>query len=238
MTYLETQTFIKAYRQSIRRGFDRYTRMLPYIPTHRYILDYGCGWGTFAEMMHQVNNCRVDGIDTDCHSIKIARDFVGEEEGLSFSVKRIHEIASETYDVVVSTQVAEHTLNPGNYLRECNRVLRVGGYLVISVPNILAPRYFISILSSRLEQRLRAISKASGQNRNQTRDHVQAWDAPTLCRLLSSLGFEYEAHEFMEGIALPKGLYWRHPLGRLKRWSYTMMFRMRKVEYVDLSPDE
>lgn len=234
MSYWETEAFINAYRRSIRRDFDRYARILPHIPSNSYILDYGCGWGTFSEMMHQVSSCRVDGIDTDFHSIEIARDFVGEKEGLSFSIKRIQEIASATYDVVVSTQVAEHTLNPGNYLRECNRVLRAGGYLVISVPNILTPRYFISILSSRLEQKLRAISKDANQSRDQTRDHVQAWDAPTFCRLLCSSGFEYETHEFMEGIALPKGLYWRHPWGRLKQWSYTMMFKMRKVELADL----
>ena len=35
-------------------------------------------------------------------------------------------------DVVLSTQVLEHVENPGAYLRECNRILKPGGLLIIS----------------------------------------------------------------------------------------------------------
>jgi 2-polyprenyl-3-methyl-5-hydroxy-6-metoxy-1,4-benzoquinol methylase len=238
MTCQEAQAFLDQYRRSIRRSFDRYTRILPHIPFHSYVLDFGCGWGTFTEMIHLERQCRVDGIDLDPASIQIACDLVREKEGLAFSVRRIQELFDETYDVVVSTQVAEHTLNPGNYLRECNRVLRMGGYLIISAPNILTPRYFLSILGRRPEEKFRAISKASKSQRDRTRDHVQAWDPSTFCRLLSSLGFEYETHEFMEGIALPFGKYWRRPWGLLKHWSYTMLFKMRKVEFIDIAPDD
>lgn len=238
MTYQQAQDFLVRYRRSIRRSFDRYTRILPHIPLHSHVLDFGCGWGVFTEMVHLERQCQIDGIDLDPASIQIARDLVQEKQGLSFSVRHIKEILDETYDVVISTQVAEHTLNPGNYLCECNRVLRPGGYLIISVPNILTPRQFLSILSPTAREKFQAISKMSENQHVRTRDHVQAWDPLTFCRLLSTLGFEYDNHEFMEGVALPLGKYWRRPWGLFKNWSYTMLFKMHKVKFIAAASDD
>jgi SAM-dependent methyltransferase len=39
---------------------------------------------------------------------------------------------SSSFDIVVSTQVIEHVLNPRIYIAECNRVLRLGGMLLLS----------------------------------------------------------------------------------------------------------
>jgi len=42
-----------------------------------------------------------------------------------------------SFDVVLSTQVLEHVLDPGSYLAECRRLLRVGGSLVLSTHGIM-----------------------------------------------------------------------------------------------------
>lgn len=43
-------------------------------------------------------------------------------------------IDSERFDIVVCTEVIEHTLNPFNVVKELHRVLKVGGKALISVP--------------------------------------------------------------------------------------------------------
>lgn len=232
-SYEETKTFIEQYRQAVRRDFDRHMVMPDYIPQHSFVLDYGCGWGIFSEIVHQQRQCYVDGIDPDPHSIQVARDFVGEREGLSFSTQPVREIANETYDVVISAEVIEHTLNPGTYLQECNRVLKQGGYLVISFPNIMTPRYMLSALLGNAQRRFTAISETMEKSYDKTRHHIQAWDATTFCRLASALGFSYVTHKFMEGWALPKNLYWRHPWGQLNNWSCKVMFKLEKKRPVD-----
>jgi len=237
-TYQEAKDFIDWYRRSIHRSFDRHMVISRHVPRGSYALDYGCGWGTFSEILHAERGCRVDGIDLDPHSIEIAKDMVGEEDGLSFSVKHIGEIADEIYEVVLSTQVIEHTFNPGFYLKECNRVLQTGGLLIISLPNIIAPRYIYGLLA--MSDARVSFSKISRtmKNHDRTHDHLQAWDPITFCRLICALGFEFVDYEPMEGLPLPRGHYWRHPWWRFKNLSYTMMFKVRKYKYVDIQPTD
>ncbi|HEC35427.1 MAG TPA: class I SAM-dependent methyltransferase [Anaerolineae bacterium] len=237
-SYQETKAFIEWYRRSIRRSFDRHMVIPKHIPLRSYVLDYGCGWGIFSEIVHKERECRVDGIDLSPHSIEIARDFVGERDGLSFSTKGIQEIGSEVYDVVISTEVVEHTHNPGMYLKECNRVLKVGGYLVISLPNIMTPRYILSALMGNAQRRFGLISQEMKTSYDKTRQHIQAWDPTTFCRLVCTMGFEYVSHEFIEGQALPGNLYWRRPWGRLRNLSCKVVFKLKKYQFADIQPYE
>jgi len=43
-----------------------------------------------------------------------------------------------SFDVVISTQVLEHVVQPENYLRECLRLLRPGGKLILTTHGIFA----------------------------------------------------------------------------------------------------
>jgi len=46
-------------------------------------------------------------------------------------------VGDETFDAVISTQVLEHVIDPQAYLRECERVLRPGGRLLLSTHGIM-----------------------------------------------------------------------------------------------------
>lgn len=237
LTFEEARVLLDEYATGIRHPRSRYMQILPHVPLGAYVLDYGCGWGCFSQMLVE-HGCTVDGIDIDSDSIAIAKDIIGESERLRFALQDIRDIDDGTYDVVVSLQVAEHTHNPGNYVAQCNRVLKTGGYLVISVPNIMNPRVFLSMLSRDHHSRYRRISTEIKEHYSKTHHHIQAWDPATFCRFLCSLGFEYADHAFLEGIALPKNKYWRTSIPRISNWSYTMMFKVRKYQYVGIQPHE
>jgi len=232
LSFNEASKFIKTYGKSIRQS-GRYKDIVPYVIPGSYVLDYGCGWGIFSKILVE-HGCLVDGIDIDLDSIAVAKDVIGESDKLNFAQKDIQTIDPETYDIVMSMQVAEHTHNPGNYVKQCNRVLKIGGSLIISVPNIINPRFFFSMLGKDKHTTYKRISSQIKHHYDKTNHHIQAWDPSTFCRFLCSLGFEYEDHQFMEGVALPFGKYWNTNIPRIKNWSYTMMFKVKKYQYVDV----
>lgn len=47
---------------------------------------------------------------------------------------RNHSIPDETYDCVIGMEVLEHTLDPFAAVREMRRILKHGGYLLVSAP--------------------------------------------------------------------------------------------------------
>ena len=45
-------------------------------------------------------------------------------------------LSTSSADLILSTQVLEHVVDPGRYLREANRVLRSGGVLILSTHGV------------------------------------------------------------------------------------------------------
>jgi ubiquinone/menaquinone biosynthesis C-methylase UbiE len=101
------------------------------------ILDVGCGEGTRLNLLvGQTGNGT--GIDISTYAINEAKkqypqlNFVhAKEETLSFP--------SNTFDLVYSTFVFEHTSNQENFIREMIRVSKDNGVIVILCPNYGAP---------------------------------------------------------------------------------------------------
>lgn len=230
-SYAETKLFIENYYKSIlHTSNNRYTTILKHIPPKVLVLDYGCGWGIFSKMLAD-KGCYVEGIDMDNNSIDIARDIIKENDFLKFRNLLISDIHDETYDYVVSNQVIEHTNNPGNYLMECNRVLKNDGILVISLPNVINLRFFAGQFANFNKKFTKYFTEYTY---DKTHDHIQAWDPLTFMKLLNSMGFDYVAHEFMEGMALPMGKYLNLGVPYLKNLSYTMMFKVQKMNFVKI----
>lgn len=107
----------------------------------RTILDVGCGFGEFLLEADQAG-ARVAGIDVDLEAIKVAHALLRESgsrgqvccaggEALPF--------ASGSFDVVVSNYALEHVQDPERVMQEVVRVLRVGGYGWLNVPNYIFP---------------------------------------------------------------------------------------------------
>ena len=106
-------------------------------------------------------------------------------------------IADEQVDLILVTDLLEHTIIPERVLRECLRVLRPGGQMVVTVPNLVSYNNRLSILSGsglgiELHRILLArspINPISGVRYPDQRLHLRFFTRKSLCRTLADEGF-------------------------------------------------
>jgi ubiquinone/menaquinone biosynthesis C-methylase UbiE/uncharacterized protein YbaR (Trm112 family) len=105
------------------------------------ILDAGCGDGVMTQFLLWKSN-EVYCVDLSLNSLKKARRFLslpnmGRAKSLDFARCNIHALpfSDAFFDVVIATEVLEHTSNPGLVMAEFHRTLKLGGRLYISTPN-------------------------------------------------------------------------------------------------------
>lgn len=237
----EIKQFVRDYKRAIETSTrSRYYTIRELVPPTGRVLDYGCGWGAFSKMLEERGN-DVVGIDLDENQVDICHLVWGEGERLHFERAAITELDSASFDCVVSNEVIEHVHNPGMYLHEINRVLVPGGMLVISLPNAMTPRLLAPLLSPRLPWHLRRISdEVRGGGYRKEQHHINAWDPMHFVRLVSTVGFEFEKYEPMEGIAMPRARFWPAYIRfkPLKNFSYSMAFVFKRVADSEIAPHD
>jgi SAM-dependent methyltransferase len=114
-------------------------------PSELDLLDYGCGDGKYFPYWCQrgLNPCRIHGLDVSkirierCHSLGFQNAAVLEPgQPLPY--------ANDSFDMVNCMEVIEHIpANEGKKaVAEISRVLRPGGFLLISTPNYPIKRFY------------------------------------------------------------------------------------------------
>lgn len=94
------------------------------------LLDYGCGTGAFLETCQQ-KNWQVQGYEPDPDARKLAT--ARTKQPIINDVNAI--TAAGPFDVITLWHVLEHVADLTNTINLFNQSLRVGGSLVIAVPN-------------------------------------------------------------------------------------------------------
>jgi 2-polyprenyl-3-methyl-5-hydroxy-6-metoxy-1,4-benzoquinol methylase len=99
----------------------------------RTILDIPCGEGAFVKRLSEKN---ITVHAADCQNIMKCT-------GAPFQVADMNRdlpYSPETFDGVVCIDGIEHIERPFDFIRECRRVVKPGGFLIISTPNITSLR--------------------------------------------------------------------------------------------------
>ena len=104
----------------------------PYLKKGMHVLDFGCGQGAFSQRLIDAGML-VDGCDIDTDQIKAQ---VRGKFKLDLNKTEILDSISDKYDLVVAVEILEHLNNPWKYLNDCLSVLKEGGIIVLSTPNI------------------------------------------------------------------------------------------------------
>ena len=130
-----------------RRIYQATLNILEHLPKANNLLDIGCAEGTktlqYAKIL-SVPPDRIYGIEINPKYISLAQQHFKitnvdlEKDLLPFKDQEI--------EVIISNQILEHIKNIYLPLSEMDRILKIGGYLMIGIPNLAALHNRIFIL--------------------------------------------------------------------------------------------
>ncbi len=130
-----------------RRNHKAVLDILQNVSKSNNLLDIGCAEGTktiqYASML-SIPSENVYGIETKPKYVKLA-----QEHFKIFNVNLEHDtfpFQEKEIEVIICNQVLEHLKNIFLPLSEMDRVLKIGGYLIIGIPNLAALHNRIFIL--------------------------------------------------------------------------------------------
>lgn len=99
---------------------------------NKLVLDAGCGYGAFSVELAK-RECRL-----------VSSDLIFELTSKTVNKTKNNGVVADTlslpfldnsFDIVISSEMIEHTPNPENVIFELIRILKPGGYIVITTPN-------------------------------------------------------------------------------------------------------
>lgn len=143
-------------RQDVHRvrehnpGLHRYTvaeRLLPDVAGRR-VVELGGGTG---ELSRRIRERGADVTFVDLSPANVARARSEGFEALQLDLNRgLPEFDDESFDGVVMLEIIEHVVAAEQLLAEINRVLRPGGFLILSTPNFVFLYNRLRILAGKL----------------------------------------------------------------------------------------
>jgi 2-polyprenyl-3-methyl-5-hydroxy-6-metoxy-1,4-benzoquinol methylase len=169
-----------------RTGYYGHPRreMEPFVPpAAASVLDIGCGAGAFAATLRSARAGRqfeIWGVELMPEAAALARGIV-DQVLVGDAVVRVAELPDARFDCVVLNDVLEHLAEPAPLLRQVRRVLRPGGALVASLPNV---RYFFNVWDLVAHGRWDYVDEGILD-----RTHLRFYTRSSLRRLLESEGF-------------------------------------------------
>jgi SAM-dependent methyltransferase len=170
----------RAYTKSRCDAQDpRFPVVLPMIGTNRDVLDLGCLDGTVGALFVAQGN-RVSGIDASRTAIERAR-----ERGLDARLGNLDDalpFADAAFDVAFAGEIVEHVFEIDPMLSEVYRVLRPGGTLIVTTPNLAAlGRRLLLLVNRNPHIEISFTGNAAG--------HIRYFIRSTLESLLTGHGF-------------------------------------------------
>ncbi|NUK21872.1 class I SAM-dependent methyltransferase [Streptomyces lunaelactis] len=155
------------------------------------VLDVGCGDGSAAATAARVlKGHRIVGVDWSQDALRRAAPRLSQvvrgeltSGGLPF--------ASGSADAVLFSEVVEHLVDPDSALDELHRVLRPGGHLMLSTPN-LAAWYNRGLLLAGVQPVFSEVSlrRIHGRPGSQVVGHLRLYTARALREFVAASGFE------------------------------------------------
>ncbi|KAB2878379.1 class I SAM-dependent methyltransferase [bacterium] len=102
-------------------------------PANRNVIEFGGGRGEFSRLL-QKENCSVTFIDINPENVQnaISNGFQAKSCDLN---KPLPDFADEAFDGAVMLEVIEHINHSELLLSETCRILKRGGFLILSTPN-------------------------------------------------------------------------------------------------------
>jgi len=162
-----------------------HAKLLAAVGTGRRVLDVGCSSGYLARPLAERGNTIV-GIELDPEAAREAEAFcervlVGDVEIMELPLE------AASFDVVLCGDVVEHLRDPAAALARLRPLLRPGGRVVLSTPNVANWAIRLALLAGRWRYTDRGILD---------RSHTHLFTRSTLRETLELAGYRVERIDF------------------------------------------
>lgn len=117
--------------------FEKFKKILPYLKKVKNpkIVDLAGGEGQFYDLLSKYKS------DMDYTIVELSQKQrnIAKKKGiktLSMDLAKKFKFKDNSFDIIIASEIIEHIFDTKYFLSECNRILRKGGILVITTPNI------------------------------------------------------------------------------------------------------
>lgn len=106
------------------------------------VLELGCGVGYFTEFLAK-SGANITANDISPDLLEVARKRV-TAENVAFKIENAYDLSykEQQFDAIIGSSVLHH-LDVDKALKECYRVLKPGGFICFTEPNMLNPQIFM-----------------------------------------------------------------------------------------------
>jgi 2-polyprenyl-3-methyl-5-hydroxy-6-metoxy-1,4-benzoquinol methylase len=118
---------------------------------NKQVIDFGCATGYFARLLTQLG-CQVTGVELNPHAAKIAEQYCESVLVADLDFVDLNGIFPEQkFDVAIFGDVLEHLRNPWKTLEKVQGILKPGGCVIASIPNIAHGAIRLALLQGQFE---------------------------------------------------------------------------------------
>jgi 2-polyprenyl-3-methyl-5-hydroxy-6-metoxy-1,4-benzoquinol methylase len=176
---------VSGYVPFNERRYRAHRKLLDAVGDGKRVLEVGCSTGYLSERLVQRGNTVV-GLELDPEAAREAeqwceRVLVGDLERMELPFE------PASFDVVLCGDVIEHLRDPGAALARLRPLLKPGGRLVVSTPNIANWAMRLSLLAGRWQYTDRGILDET---------HTRLFTRRSLVRTVEAAGYRVERVDF------------------------------------------
>lgn len=220
-TYILNQSITQSLGLSSLEIYHTCSALLKELHPEGSVLDFGSGKGQFLKLAYSHNFRNLTGTDI----MPRPADLPSEISWTQADLNQEMPFENESFDVVVALEVIEHLENPRHMIRVLNKLLKPGGFLILSTPNNHSWRSILSfIIKGHFVSFLEKDYPA----------HITALTKIDLRRLVEEQNLRFVRYAYVPKGNIPgmKGLTWQKVSGGLlkgERYSDNIFIVARKV---------
>ncbi len=196
------------------------------------IVDLGCLYGIFPQKLtEKFPNSKIIAGDYLEDHLEIARLLYPKIASIYKNLNAYSlDLETNSVDVLTFQEVIEHLEGAAHSIKEINRVLRIGGELILSTPTAYYWRDMWQTFKYEIVRKYRKknlpLSDSVYFQEHEWNRHIYCWTPSTLYTLLKVNGFEYVNHDYCkEG----RGIIEKLLLKLFPFLSPTIIIKVRKI---------